>query len=76
MKFFKRTVIFKVRVVYKSGYTHDFEVTAFEITKNATGGISAIHWNPIADRNKPVYIGLDEIVAVWQVGVRYTYQWR
>ena len=56
--------IFKVRVVYKSGYTHDFEVYNFKI-KNGT-----YEWESVDIHNQPIRIGADEIAAIWQVGVR------
>ena len=63
----KKTAIFKVRIVYKSGYTHDFECTSF-ILKNGT-----YSWNPYDDKNKPVDLGADDIAAVWQIGYRIKY---
>lgn len=63
----KKTVIFKVRIVYKSGYTHDFECTEFTL-KNGT-----YTWKSCDDTNKPVELGGPEIAAVWQVGYRTKY---
>lgn len=57
--------IYTVRIVYKSGYTHDFEVTEFSIK-----GRGEYEWVAYDDMNKPVKIGPDDIAAVWQVGVR------
>lgn len=57
-------VVFKVRIVYKSGYTHDFECTDFEISN------SQVHWKSVSERNRPIKIGIDDIAAVWQVGYR------
>lgn len=57
--------VFVVRIVYKSGYTHDFEVTSFSI-KNGT----SFQWTMTGDTNRPVLIGADEIAAVWQLGVK------
>lgn len=56
--------IFRVRIVYKSGYTHDFECTDFEISN------SKVTWQSVSERNRPIKIGLDDIAAVWQVGYR------
>jgi hypothetical protein len=57
--------VFKVRIVYKSGYTHTFECVQFKISGNE------ITWE-CADsaRNRPIKIGFDDIAAVWQVGHR------
>ena len=57
-------VVFKVRIVYKSGYTHDFECTDFEMTE------SKVTWKSVSERNRPIKIGFDEIAAVWQIGHR------
>lgn len=62
-----KTVIFKIRIVYKSGYTHDFECTKFTL-KDGT-----YSWTSIDNRNKPVDLGGTEIAAVWQVGYRTKY---
>jgi hypothetical protein len=62
-----KTVIFKILVVYKSGYTHDFECTNFKIT----GG--RYDWNRYDDNNKPIFLGVDDVAAVWQVGYRTKY---
>jgi hypothetical protein len=58
------TPIFKIRIVYKSGYTHDFEVYEFSVRDGR------YEWKAVSDHNKPVIIGVDEIAAVYQVGVR------
>lgn len=56
--------VFRVRIVYKSGYTHDFECTDFEISRGQ------VNWASVSERNRPIKIGLDDIAAVWQVGYR------
>lgn len=65
----KLTPVFTVRIVYKSGYVHDFECTKFSV-KNGT-----YHWNSVNDDNKPVVLGADDIAAIWQVGVRKKIMW-
>ena len=74
MKKIKLEEIFKVRIVYKSGYTHDFEVKSFEITRLATGPL--YEWEPVDDHNKPLHIEVDEIAAVYQVGGRRRLVWK
>ena len=65
----KFTNIFTVRIVYKSGYTHDFEVTEFNIVRgNYT-------WQHVCDANKPILLGVDEIAAIYQVAVRKKLVW-
>jgi hypothetical protein len=56
--------VFKLRIVYKNGYTHDFECTDFEISSNQ------VKWGSASQRNRPIKIGVDDIAAVWQVGTR------
>ncbi len=60
----KLTTIFKIRVVYKSGYTHDFEVYSFKLK----GGTYT--WESADDKNKPIELGGSEIAAVYQIGYR------
>lgn len=62
-KFVKRT-IYTIRVVYKSGYTHDFDVYSFSFEDGFYS------WEAVDVSNKPVVIGGTEIAAVWQVGTR------
>ena len=56
---------FKIRVVYKSGYTHDFWVWSFSRTGET------MTWESVTDKNKPLVLGIDDIAAVWQVGTRW-----
>lgn len=65
---FKLTQQFKVRVVYKSGYTHDFWATEF--TVNAGGRNGAYTWTHVEENNKPLLLGADDISAVYVVGTR------
>lgn len=60
------THIITIRVVYKSGYTHDFDVTDFSVNQ-ATLTYTWTAWNPA---NAPLLIGVDDIAAVWQVNIR------
>lgn len=57
-------IVFKMRIVYKSGYVHDFEVTSFEYVNNR------YKWTPASHRNKPVDLGATEVAAVWQLSHR------
>lgn len=50
-----------VRIVYKSGYTHDFWVYEFEVS----GG--SFRWTTVGGDNTPILIGADDITAVWQL---------
>lgn len=68
MKKIKRVPVFKLRVVYQSGYTHDFEVTKFSYS----GG--TYEWKAVSQKNKPLLFGADEVAAVYQIGLRHV--WR
>lgn len=57
-------LVYTIRIVYKSGYTHDFDVTNFEIVGQK------YTWTPLCNHNKPIFLGIDDIAAVWQVGAR------
>lgn len=54
---------FLVRIVYKSGYTHDFWVYEFEVQDGK------YTWHMVDLDNHPVVLGVDDIAAVWQIGV-------
>lgn len=56
--------VFMIRVVYKSGYVHDFPVYNFKING------AQYSWEYADVNNKPLQIGVDEIAAVWQIGVK------
>lgn len=66
----KRIPVFTIRIVYHSGYVHDFEVTEFTIK----GG--SWSWKTYdTNNNRPMEIGaLDRIECAWQVGARHV--WR
>lgn len=60
--------VFKIKIIYKSGATHEFEVTDFSYEE--TSGVTKVEWDSYSMENKPLRIGLEDIAAVWQVGVR------
>ena len=60
----KFKTLFTIRIVYKSGYTHDFEVYEFNI-KNGNWT-----WKTADADNTPVLLGVDDIAAVWQLSSR------
>lgn len=68
MKFYPK---FKIRIVYKSGYTHDFWAWSFNIK---FGGDKEIQWHCVDDSNKPILIGVADIAAVYQVGFRQVFR--
>lgn len=68
---FKFTPIFKIRIVYTTGYVHDFWCYSFII--RSTG----CTWKPVDISNKPIdmYHSREQVVAIWQVGTRRKLQW-
>jgi hypothetical protein len=54
--------VFTVRIVYKSGYTHDFDVFSFSKEGRRYNMEFA---DPV---KRPIDLGADEIAAIWQVG--------
>lgn len=63
MKKLKRVDVFTMRIVYKSGYVHDFTCRTFKVTD----GTSFV-WSGTSIKNRPITIGADDIAAVWQIG--------
>jgi hypothetical protein len=61
---------FKIRVVYKSGYTHDFWVKSFN-----TNGTS-FTWDSVEVNNRPLMLGADDVAAVWQIDTRKRVIWK
>ena len=56
--------VFKLRVIYKSGYTIDFEVTKYEI------GLSTASWTNANDKFRPINLNYEEVASIWKVGER------
>lgn len=61
--------VYTVRVVYKSGYVHDFECTEFSYS----GG--TYQWVSADVDNRPIDLGGTEIAAIWQMGKRKRFKW-
>ena len=61
----KLVPIYNIRIVYKSGYTHDIEVYSFSITDDR------YEWTSVSESNKPIILGVGEIAAIYQIGVRH-----
>jgi len=66
----KLVPVFTIRIVYKSGYTHDFECTTFTIDQGTYS------WEAISNANRPILLGNGEIAAVYQVGTRKMLVWK
>lgn len=62
--------LYKVRIVYKTGYIHDFECTEFKATRDG------YQWDAASFQNRPILIGIDQIAAIWQVGTRRVLRWK
>jgi len=56
---------YKVRIVYKSGYNHDFWVYNFSSTLNSQK--QKISWHSCSSKNDSLHIGIDEIESIWKV---------
>lgn len=61
---FEKKKVFTVRIIYKNGYVHDFDCFDFRVKGNE------YKWTAASAQNIPVLMNVDEIAAVWQVGVR------
>jgi len=59
----------EIRVVYRSGYTHDFWVSKFSFKNDTYEWVSSDH------RNKPLQFGGNDVAAVWQIGSRKRIVW-
>lgn len=59
---------YKVRLVYKSGYTHDlwFNSLAFEVKADGLN----VAWESAETDNAPLFIGPLDIAAIFQLGSR------
>lgn len=55
---------FKVRILYKSGNSHEFWVTEFNLSK------AQASWKSAHPVKRPLLLGLEEVEAVWQVDAR------
>ena len=53
----------KVRVVYKSGYVHDFWCHDFEVKDGKW------KWDAVDEGNLPMHLNPAAIESVWRVGV-------
>jgi len=56
--------VYKIRIIYKSGYAHDFEVYDFTVKHGV------YEWTHVSESNKPFLLGVDDIAAIYQIGVR------
>ena len=56
---------YNLRVLYKSGYTHDFEVESFKV--HGPGDISFV---PAKQHNRPLLFGAQHVESVWLIGQR------
>jgi hypothetical protein len=69
LQLFKLKKIYTIRIVYKSGYYHDLDVTEFTIT----GG--KYSWTVANEDRRPLLLGVDEIAAVFQLSSKYQRPW-
>ena len=65
---------FKIRVLYKSGNSHEFWATQFNISKAGEWT-----WAAVTQTNNPIKLGVDDVEAVWQTGGKlniFTWVWQ
>lgn len=67
---FKFEKQFKIKVIYKSGQTHNFWVTEFLFD-----GVE-YKWKTCTDANRPIDFGGAEVAAVWCIGYRLRPAWK
>jgi len=70
MKFFKLKPVYNVRIIYKSGYYHDIEMLSFSFTPGENA-----KWEVASNSKRILSLGIDEIVAVYQIGIRKKIIW-
>jgi len=54
----------RIRILYKSGNVQEFWCYSFEFQNGV------YRWNAVSQINKPLVLGADDIVAIWQTGGR------
>lgn len=64
MKFYDK---YKVRIVYKSGYYHDFWTWILEAQRGLEG-LDSVKWAACSDKNKPCFINHKQIECIYQIG--------
>jgi hypothetical protein len=62
----QREAIYTIKIIYKSGAIHEFDCTEFERTE------THINYKSYGS-NFPLDIGIEDIAAIYQVGVREEY---
>jgi hypothetical protein len=60
----KFETVFKLRVIYKSGYAIDFEVTEYTISSDSA------KWTNACEKHRPIHMNYDEVASIWKVGQR------
>lgn len=60
--------IFKLRVIYKSGYSIDFWVTEYEIGPNKASWVSA------NNSFRPINMNYDEVASIWMVDTGFHFK--
>ena len=55
----------KIRIIYKSGVTQDFECNEFSANKNVYGELSSLTWKDATP--DPMFISVANVESVWQL---------
>jgi len=61
----KRTK-FLIRVVYQSGYAHDFWVYSFEMDRADV----SVTWEVVDPKSRPIFINYERIECVYQIDAK------
>lgn len=68
--FGKKKIVYLVHVIYKSGATFDIWMYDFKITRSEQNGTIVEYENAFVNSRFPVYMGVDDISAVYVKNVK------
>lgn len=60
---------FLIKVLYKSGNSHEFWCRRFSYERQASG-VASFEWEPVSREHRPVLFGADDVEATWQIEQR------
>jgi hypothetical protein len=64
----KTKTIYQIRLLYQSGQSVDLEVLSFDM-KIVGGKITEATWEMADPTKRVIFLGIDHIVAIFQLGV-------
>lgn len=59
--------VYKIKVIYKSGASMEFECVSF--SADFTGGGKRVEWQTYGDVT-PLVLNVEDVSSIWQVGSR------